>query len=130
VGTNAEYVRGWVEGWNRGDLESLIADADPEIEWVVTREHPDATTHVGVDAVSKYLSDWLDTMPGLRVEIIEQKERGDRVLSVLQLSGAGAGSGAATEVHTAMLSTFRNGRPLRTEEFLDLDEGRRAFEEG
>jgi ketosteroid isomerase-like protein len=127
VGANAEYVRAWVEGWNRGDLDGLIADADPEIEWVVTRQHPDATTHVGVDAVTAYLRDWLNTMPGLRVEIVEQEERGDRVLSVLQLSGTGAGSGAETKVQTAMLSTFRDGKPVRTEEYLDLDEGRRAF---
>jgi ketosteroid isomerase-like protein len=130
VGANAEYVRAWVESWNRGDLDGLMADADPEVEWVVTREHPDAQTHVGVQAVSEYLRDWLDTIPGLRVEIVEQEESGDRVLSVLQLSGAGAGSGAATEVQTAMLSTFRDGKPLRTQEFLDLEEGRRAFAEG
>ncbi len=129
MGANAEYVRAWVESWNRGDLEGLIADADPEIEWVVTRQHPDATTHVGVEAVSEYLRDWLNTMPGLRVEIVELSERGDQVLSVLQLSGTGAGSGAATEVQTAMLSTFQDGMP-RTEEFLDLDEGRAAFAKG
>ena len=130
MSANADYVRSWVESWNRGNLEELIADADPEIEWVVTRQHPDATTHVGVDAVSDYLRDWLRTMPGLRVEIAELAERGDRVLSVLRLSGTGAGSGAPTEVRTAMLSTFRDGVPIRTEEFLDLEEGRRAFAEG
>jgi ketosteroid isomerase-like protein len=130
VGVNAEYLHAWVESWNRGDLDGLIADADPGIEWVVTRQHPDAATHVGVEAVSGYLRDWLNTMPGLRVEIIEIEERGERVFSVLQLSGAGAGSGAQTEVRTVMLSTFRDGKPVRTEEFLDLEEGRRAFAAG
>jgi ketosteroid isomerase-like protein len=128
VSANTEYIRAWIEGWNRGDLDALIADADPQIEWVVTREHPDATTHVGRDAVAEYLRDWLDTMPGLRVEIVELEERGERVLVVLRLTGTGAGSGAATQVQTAMLSTFREGRPVRTEEFLDVEEGRRALE--
>jgi ketosteroid isomerase-like protein len=127
LGANADYVRAWIEGWNRGDLEELIADAGPEFEWVVARQHPDATTHVGAEAVSQYLRDWLDTMPGLGIEIVELEERDDQVLAVLNLSGTGAGSGAATEVQTAMLSTFRDGLPIRTEEYLDLEEGRRAF---
>jgi ketosteroid isomerase-like protein len=130
LSAKAEYIRAWVEGWNRGDLDALIAEASPDIEWVVTREHPDATTHVGVDAVSAYLRDWLSTMPGLQVEIAELQERGDRVLVILRLTGTGAGSGAATEVQTAMISTFRGGRPFRTEEYLDVEEGRRVFAEG
>jgi ketosteroid isomerase-like protein len=127
VGENGDFVRRWVEAWNRGELEALIADSSPEIEWVVTREHPDATTHHGVDAVAAYLRDWLTTMPDLRVEIVELEEVGDKVLVVLRLTGTGAGSGAATDVRTAMISTFREARAVRTEEFLDIDEARRAL---
>jgi ketosteroid isomerase-like protein len=46
---------------------------------------------------------------------------------VLRMSGTGAGSGALTEVRMAMITTFRDGKPLRTEEFLDPDEARRAL---
>jgi ketosteroid isomerase-like protein len=69
-------------------------------------------------------------MPDLQVQIEELTEQGDRVLVVLRLTGTGAGSGAGTEVRTAMLSTFRAGKYLRTEEFLDLDEGRRSLAAG
>jgi ketosteroid isomerase-like protein len=66
VGANGEYVRRWVEAWNRGEINALIASASPDIEWVVTRQHPDATTHRGVEAVEAYLRDWISTMPDLR----------------------------------------------------------------
>ena len=130
MGENGDYVRRWVDAWNRGELEALIADSSPDIEWIVSREHPDATTHRGVDAVADYLRDWISTMPDLRVEIDELQEAGDKVLVVLRLTGTGAGSGAATEVRTAMISTFRDGKFLRTEEFLDVDEARQVLAAG
>ena len=130
MGENGDYVRRWVEAWNRGELEALIANSSPDIEWVVTREHPDATTHRGVDAVGDYLRDWISTMPDLRIEIAELEEADDKVLVVLRLTGTGAGSGAATEVRTAMISTFRGETPVRTEEFLDVGEARRALAAG
>jgi ketosteroid isomerase-like protein len=127
LSANTEYIRGFVEAWNQGELEALIADANPEIEWVVAREHPAATTHRGVEAVAAYLRDWTETMPDLRMAIEELEEVGDRVLMVMRMSGTGTGSGAATEVEVATVTTFRDGKPVRTEEFLNPEEARAAL---
>ncbi len=124
---NAEYVRGWVDDLNRGDVDALLANADPDHEWVVAREHPAATTHRGPEQIGAYLADWLRTMPDLKVKIEGLEEAGDRVLVVMRMTGSGAGSGAATEVRVATLTTFRDGRPVRTEEFLDPEEARRVL---
>jgi ketosteroid isomerase-like protein len=124
---NAEYVRGWVEDWNHGDVDALLEEVDPNIEWVVAREHPAATTHRGPGEIGAYLADWLRTMPGLKVEIEEIEEAGDRVLLVMRMRGTGAGSGADVEVRLANVTTFRNGKPVRVEEYLDPDEGRQAL---
>jgi ketosteroid isomerase-like protein len=127
LGANGDYVREFAEAWNRGELDRFIDDADPDFEWVAAREHPDALTNRGIDATAEYLRDWLQTMPDLKIEIEELVEAGDRVLAVMRMTGTGAGSGALTEVRMAMISTFRNGMPLRTEEFLDPEEARRAL---
>ena len=129
MGENAEFVRRWTDALNRRDMEALGEGADPGYEWVVAREHPDATTHKGIDAAVAYLADWLQTLPDLHVEIDDIEERGDVVLTVIRLTGSGAGSGAETAVRTAMVSTFRDGTPLRTEEYLDPDEARSRFED-
>jgi ketosteroid isomerase-like protein len=130
LGGNGEYARGFVEAWNRRNLKSYLDEAGPEFEWVVAREHPAAKTHRGSEAVAAYLGDWVSMMPDLRVEIEELVEEGDKVLMVLRMTGSGAGSGAATDVRVATVGTFRNGRPVRTEEFLDPDEARRALAGG
>jgi ketosteroid isomerase-like protein len=124
---NTDYVCEWVAAWNRGEVDVLIEGADPDHEWVVAREHPGSTTHRGRDAVAGYLRDWIDTIPDLRIEIAEIKEDGDRVLVVMQMRGTGAGSGAETEVRTAIVTTFRDGIAVRTEEFLDPEEARGAL---
>ena len=127
MGANAEYVRRWIEALNRRDIDALVEDASPDFEWVVAREHPDATTHRGIDATVEYLREWLRLMPDFHVGTEEIEEHGDQVLTVIRLTGSGAGSGASTEVRTAMLSTFRDGVPVRTEEFLDPEEARAAL---
>lgn len=127
MGANAEYVRRWVDGFNRRDMDALVEGAGPEFEWVVAREHPDATTHKGIDATLGYFREWFRMMPDFHVEIAEIEERGDQVLTVIRITGSGAGSGAGTEVRTGMVSTFRDGKPVRTEEYLDPDEARAAF---
>jgi ketosteroid isomerase-like protein len=130
VGPNADYAQGFVEAWNRRDLQSYLDDVSPEFEWVVAREHPDAKTHRGAEAVAEYLGDWMATMPDLLVEIDEVREDGDRVLLVMRMTGRGAGSGAGAEVRVATVSTFRDGKPIRTEEYLDPDEATRALAGG
>jgi ketosteroid isomerase-like protein len=130
VGANAEYVRRWTDAFNRRDLDALVEGAGPEFEWEVAREHPDATTHTGIDATLNYFRDWFRTMPDFHVEIDEIEELGDRVLTVIRITGSGAGSGAGTQILTGMVSTFHDGKPIRTEEYLDPDEARRVFASG
>ncbi len=127
---NTDFVREWTAAWNRGDFEAMIENVDRDFEWVVARENPDPTAPRGLDEVGSYLRDWLDTMPDLQVEIVEAQEVGDKVLSVLKMKGTGTGSGATTEVVMAMITTFRDGVPVRTEEFLDLGEARAALDAG
>ncbi len=124
MSANTDFVRKWVADWNRGEIDALVAAAPADMEWTVAREHPDATTHKGVDAVADYLREWLQMMPDLRIDIEEIVEEGDRVLSILRLSGTGMGSGATTQVTTATITTFRDGVAVRTEEFLDTEEAR------
>jgi ketosteroid isomerase-like protein len=130
LGANAEYVRGFVAAWNRRDLEWHLDNADPEFEWVPAREHPARKTHRGRDEAAAYLADWLNTMPDFQIEIEDLVENEDRVLVVMHMSGTGAGSGATTEVRMATISTFRDGKPVRTEEFLDPNDARLALAAG
>jgi ketosteroid isomerase-like protein len=125
---NAAAMRRSIEAYNSGDLDALLATAHPDIEWEVAPEHPAATTHRGFDAVLEYHDDWRNTLQGLTIELRSVAERGDAVVTVCRLRGRGEGSGAEVEVEIALLTTFRDGKAIRVEEFLDPDEALRALE--
>lgn len=129
-GPNADAVRRSIEAYNAGDLDALLATAHADIEWEVAPEHPAATTHRGIDAVREYHEDWRNTLQGLRIDLREVVESGDSVVTVCGLRGSGAESGADVEVEIAFLTTFRDGKTIRVEEFLDPDEALRALESG
>ena len=125
---NVDAVRRSIDAYNGGDLDGLIAMAHPDIEWEVAPEHPAATTHRGIDAVREYHEDWRNTLRGLRIDPRSVAASGDRVVTVCGLRGEGAESGADVEVEIAFLTTFRDGKAVRVEEFLDPDEAMRALE--
>ncbi len=108
----------------------MVEGASPDFEWVVAREHPDATTHHGIEASLEYLREWLRLMPDFKAEIEELSEHGNRALSVIRITGSGAGSGAATEVRVAIITTFRDGLSGRSEEYLDPEVARALLAAG
>jgi ketosteroid isomerase-like protein len=126
--SNVDAVRRSIEAYNAGDLDGLVAIAHPEIEWEVAPEHPAATTHRGIVAVREYHQDWRNTLDDLRLDVLSITESGDGVVSVCRIRGKGVESGADVEVEIAFLTTFRDGRAIRVEEFLDPDEAMRALE--
>jgi ketosteroid isomerase-like protein len=121
-------TRRFIEAYNEGDLDRLVELADPGIEWEVAPEHPASTTHRGIDAVREYHEDWRNTLHDLRIDLRSIAARGETVVAVCGLRGEGAESGADVEVEIAFLTTFRDGKAIRVEEFLDPDEAMRALE--
>jgi ketosteroid isomerase-like protein len=128
TGANAAAVRRGIDAYNAGDVGGLLAMADPDIEWEVAPEHPAAATHRGYEAIGEYLGDWQNTLDDIHIDVRSISERGDSVLALCQVRGKGGESGAAVEVEIAFLTTFRDGKAIRVEEFLDADEALRALE--
>ena len=127
-GPNAAAVVRATEAYNAGDVGGLLEMAHPDIEWEVAPEHPAATTHRGFEAVREYHEDWRNMVHGMTIDLRSVAERGDTVVTVCRLHGKGGESGADVEVEIAFLTTFRDGKAIRVEEFLDPDEALRALE--
>ena len=128
VGPNAAAVLSAIDADNAGDVDGLLSMADPDIEWEVAPEHPAATTHRGCEAVREYHEDWPNTVQDLTIDLQSVAESGDSVVTVCRLRGRGGESGPDVEVEIAFLTTFRDGKAIRVEEFLNPDEALRALE--
>jgi ketosteroid isomerase-like protein len=120
--SNVERVKHFVEHFNRTGTPH--ADVlHPDAEWRAAREDPDAATHLGLDAIAEYFRQWTDMIGGLRVDLLEGIEAGERVFAWVRFSGSGTASGVDIEMEQAQVWTFRGRDAVRVEEYFDRAEG-------
>jgi len=125
---NADTMRRSIDAYNAGNVDGLLEMAHPDIEWEVAPEHPASTTHRGLEEVRAYHEDWRNTLDDMRLDVLSITEVGDSVVAVCRIHGKGSESGADVEVEIAFLATYRDGKAIRVEEFLDPEEALRALE--
>ena len=86
---NIELVRLSLGNFNRGDVDGLLGDADPEIEWHDRPDLPGATVHYGAQATAEHLRSALRDSPGYRVDADELVDAGDTVVVCGHVSAHG-----------------------------------------
>jgi len=108
---NVEMTRRAYEAFNRGDLESMLADFAPDFEYATTGMIP------GAGGVYRGPEGWRDFTGWLRneferprVEIHDLIEAGDQVLAVVTLRGRGKQSGIEASWDVWHLWTVRKGK--------------------
>jgi ketosteroid isomerase-like protein len=122
-----EMVRRSLEHWNRGDLEALVAEFDPETEYVVAESFVNAQTLRGPQEVASYLQDWRETVHELRYEIVELVEGDGLIATIGKLSGrAGAPDGPEITADLCFVTRFDGTRIVRVEEYLQPDDALEA----
>jgi ketosteroid isomerase-like protein len=114
---NVAVVRRALEAWGRGDPKAAADLLDPEVEWSMPANLPDAGTYRGRDEVVRRLQGFLDAWDDLTVTVEELLDAGDRVVALVRYSGRGRESrieitGASTD---AQVWTVRNGKAVRVE---------------
>jgi ketosteroid isomerase-like protein len=124
---NVESVRRMTASAVAGDWDAAVALMAPEVEWVIAREHPEATTLVGRRALVDYRRAWQETLPDMQVEVDRILDAGsDKVIGIGAVRGTGAGSGADVRVSLAVVYTLRDGLIVRGQEFLDPQDALKA----
>jgi ketosteroid isomerase-like protein len=122
---NLEVVRRHQDAFNRGDMTTMLALTDPNIEWWDRADDPDAGVHRGHDAVTKHLADF-DDLAELRVEPEEFIEAGDLVLVPARFSGRGRGSGVLFEEHQVNVYRVHDGKVTELREYREMTEALKA----
>ena len=124
---NVELVRGAFEAFNRGDLDAASEIADPHI---VLRP-PESWSTVeggvayGLDAVYRFFASYRDAF-GPHVEIEEQLDAGDRVVTRYRSHVRGDHSGVEGDLRFTMVHTFGGGLVIMIEVFTDHGDALRA----
>jgi ketosteroid isomerase-like protein len=113
---NVEIVRRQAEAVNRRDVDAVLSDMDPEIEFIPRRAAVQGTYH-GHKGVRDFFADTFETFDLFEATNEEVHDLGDRIVSIGKLRIRGKGSGVEVTVPTAIVLALRNGKIARFEDF-------------
>jgi ketosteroid isomerase-like protein len=102
-------LRGY-EALCRGDVDTVLASVDPEIEWRPGEIAPEGGgVHRGIAGYRQFLESWRESFEGFRLEPELCLVKDDRVIVVARQRGEGRGSGVAIDVEVVHVWTIRDG---------------------
>jgi ketosteroid isomerase-like protein len=128
---SAEHVavaRRLYEARNRGDIEAVLAECDPDVEWQPHLATLGGESIRGHASVRDYLASLKVDWEHFRHEPEEFLVRGENVVAFLRTFARGKGSGIDVEVSVGHVLSFRDGKVLRFVSYLDRDEALKAAE--
>jgi len=126
---NVEAFRRGLEAGNRGDVETLLEELDPEVEWHSALHAflgGEATVFRGHDGVREMLRDLNEAFGEIHIEISEVRDLGDRLVAIGHIRTLGKASGAETETPLALVTEIKNGKTISIRGYLDHAEALEA----
>jgi ketosteroid isomerase-like protein len=118
VGTDdVERVRHGYEAFANGDIAAVLDFFDPDVEWRMADDEPDARTFHGHQQILQFWAETLDTFEWFRFDLEEVLAVGDRVVAVTRICGRGKGSGVEVDLSESHVLSMRGGKAVRVEEY-------------
>jgi uncharacterized protein len=119
--SNLEIVRRSYEAFERGDLDAVLADLDPGIEWHQAQGLPHGGLYRGRDEVRRNVfepldAEWWSEFSALPDEILDA---GDELVVLGRYRGTAKGTGKRLDVPFVHVWTLRDERATRFRQFLD-----------
>jgi ketosteroid isomerase-like protein len=106
---NAEITRRLYDAWNRRDVEGMLADVDPDVEWRPYLASIAGKPARGHDEVRAFLTEFSENWETFRVEIEELFEARDHIVTFVHVRARGRESGVEVELSPGHHLVFRNG---------------------
>ena len=115
--------------FNDGDIEAIVAECDPAVEWEEQSIPGVEPLYRGHDGVRRWGAAVLavrEELGPLQGRLEGVKETDDMVIASVCFEGEGRSSGARVPMHVHMVVTFRDHKVVRRQVFLTLAEALEA----
>ena len=118
---NVDVVRKGYEAFGRGDINGLLAQLDPDVEWRTPgpADLPTAGQRRGHDAVQEFFQTLSGLVETLRFEPKQFIAQGDMVIVIGDDTSRVRATGTTLEIRFAHAFTVRNGTVVAFEEYID-----------
>ena len=119
--TNVEIVRRSYEAFAQGDLDGVLGDMHPEIEWHQAQGLPHGGFYRGLEEVRRNIFDPLDEewWDDFSADPDEFLDAGAHVVVVGRYRGVGKASGKQLDVPFVHIWTLEGDRAVRFRQYLD-----------
>ena len=128
---NVQVFKRGADAYNRRDVEALLEELHPEIEWrplLPVLLGGEAAVVRGHDGARQGIQELEEAFSELRAEPSEYRDLGERVVAIGQLHGRGKESGVETDSPIAWVVDFKDGKAVRIWEYADPEEALEAAE--
>lgn len=124
---NVELIQHAFAAWNRGDVEWLVANADPEIEITSLTSEVRGEPYRGHDGVRQWFADTHDAFAVVEPRPEDLRAIGDFVVvsGIIRWQGKDSGIEMVNQA-VAWVWTLRDAKVLRGEIFTDRDQALQA----
>jgi ketosteroid isomerase-like protein len=123
---NVEIVRRGFDALNNGDVDAVIADMDPSIEWYPTRDFVDIGPFRGHEGIRDLTNLVFGAFDGYSLQPEELVDAGDAVVVPVRQTGRGKGSGIGVDVRYILVFKLHEGKAVRVESYYDRREAFKA----
>jgi ketosteroid isomerase-like protein len=126
---NVSAVKRGVDAYNRRDVEALLEELDPDVEWVSGLLSPfasEARVYRGPEGVREMLGDQFEALSEIHIEYSQIQDLGDRIVAIGSIRARGRESGAETESPHASVVDFKNGKVIRERAYFGHSEALEA----
>jgi ketosteroid isomerase-like protein len=122
---NVEAAERFIDAYNRRDVEAMLADLDPEIEWhsgILTGLGGEAAVFRGHEGFREALGDLHEALGETHIECSEIRDLGNRVVTIGRFRVRGRESGAGTESPWGGVADFKGGKAIRIRSYFSVEE--------
>ena len=126
---NVEATQRFIDAYNRRDVEAMLADLDPEIEWrsgILTGLGGEAAVFHGHEGFRAAFRELYEALGETHIECSEMRDLGNRVVTIGRFHVRGRESGAESESPWAGVADFKDGRGTRIRSYFGAEEVREA----
>ena len=110
----------------RGDVDALLAELDPDIEWRPHLAALGGQSIRGHAEVRGYLASLEEEWEDFRQDVEQLFDAGDEVVVFLNTYSRGRASGVELQPRVAHVLRFKDGKCVKCVTYLDRDEALRA----
>jgi ketosteroid isomerase-like protein len=114
---NIELVRSAFDAWSDGDLSRAVSALDPDIEWEMAEDEPDARTLHGQAEVRDMLRGWAESFDELLITPHDFIDAGQHVVVPIGFVARPHGAEASLTIEETQVFTVRGDTVVRVCEY-------------